>query len=57
MKKSTLLIAGLCSAMTVNAQIFSDGFETSEGYSVGDYIGNGPNGTSWTTWSGTEGGA
>jgi hypothetical protein len=36
--------------MTVNAQLYSEGFE---GFSVGDYIGE--SSPVWTTWSGTTG--
>ena len=57
MKKITILFSTLAITCGVNAQIFIDGFESAEGYTVGDYIGPGPNGSSWTTWSGTEGGA
>ncbi|GAB5418401.1 MAG: hypothetical protein Crog4KO_14950 [Crocinitomicaceae bacterium] len=52
MKKATILLSSLIAASSVNAQIFSDDFES---YNVGDYIG--PTSTEWTTWSGTEGGA
>ncbi len=57
MKKITLLMLGVLSTLGLNAQIFTDGFEASEGYTVGDYIGPGPNGSYWSTWSGVEGGA
>lgn len=56
MKKITILLSALAITCGANAQIFSDGFESADGYTVGDYIGPGPNGTYWTTWSGTEGG-
>ncbi len=56
MKKITLLVASALFGLTANAQLFTDGFEASEGYSVGDYIGNGPNSANWTTWSGATGG-
>ena len=52
MKKATILLSSLMAAYSVNAQIFSDNFES---YTVGDYVG--PTSTEWTTWSGTEGGA
>lgn len=52
MKKATILLSSLIAASSVNAQIFSDDFES---YTVGDYVG--PASTEWTTWSGTEGGA
>ncbi len=53
MKINYFLVLLLLSFGTINAQIFSDDFES---YSVGDYLGvvGGPN---WTTWSGTTGGA
>lgn len=57
MKKITLILAGILTSVGVNAQLFSDGFEASEGYAVGDYIGPGPNASYWTTWSGVEGGS
>lgn len=57
MKKVLLLAAGVVTTMGLQAQILTDGFEAGEGYSVNDYIGPGPNGTYWTTWSGAEGGA
>lgn len=50
MKKSVLLLTGLLSAKLVSAQLFSDNFDS---YSVGSYLG--PQSTSWSTWSGTEG--
>lgn len=52
MKKATILLSSLIAASSVNAQLFTDDFES---YSVGDYVG--PASTEWTTWSGTEGGA
>lgn len=57
MKKITILLSALLCTAGVNAQIFTDGFEAAEGYTVGDYVGPGPNGAYWTTWSGAEGGA
>lgn len=57
MKKITLIVASILATLGANAQILTDGFESSEGYAVGDYIGPGPNGSYWTTWSGAEGGA
>lgn len=57
MKKTTLLIGATLFSLGLQAQIFTDGFEAGEGYSLNDYIGPGPNGSWWTTWSGTEGGA
>lgn len=51
MKKITYLIGALFLCSSVNAQLFSDDFET---YNTGAL---GPQSTSWTTWSGTEGGA
>jgi hypothetical protein len=52
MTKATILLSSLMAAASVNAQIFSDDFES---YAVGAYVG--PASTEWTTWSGTEGGA
>ncbi len=57
MKKAALSVACLLGIVELHAQIFTDGFESAEGYSINDHIGPGPNGTYWTTWSGTEGGA
>jgi len=51
MKKIYLLIAGFA-AFNLNAQLFSDNFDA---YSVGQYLG--PQSLTWSTWSGTEGGA
>lgn len=51
MKKITYLIGALFFASTVNAQLFTDDFET---YTTGAL---GPQSSSWSTWSGTEGGA
>ncbi|MFM6947065.1 MAG: Omp28-related outer membrane protein [Flavobacteriales bacterium] len=50
MKKSCLLLAGIMSAQLASAQIFSDNFDN---YAAGSYLG--PQSTSWSTWSGTEG--
>ncbi|MFM6945949.1 MAG: Omp28-related outer membrane protein [Flavobacteriales bacterium] len=50
MKKSFLLLSGLLSAQLVSAQLFTDNFDS---YAVGSYLG--PQSTSWSTWSGTEG--
>jgi hypothetical protein len=50
MKKSFLLFAGIMSAQLASAQIFSDNFDA---YAAGSYLG--PQSTSWSTWSGTEG--
>lgn len=52
MKKSILLLAGILSAQLASAQLFSDNFDN---YAVGSYLG--PQSTSWSTWSGTEGNA
>ena len=52
MKKITFLISTVLMSTTLNAQIFSDDFES---YNVGDYIGL--SSTQWTTWSGNEGGS
>lgn len=51
MKKITYLIGVMLMSSTVNAQLFSDNFDA---YNTGAL---GPQSTSWTTWSGTEGGA
>lgn len=50
MKKSFLLLTGLLSAQLASAQLFSDNFDN---YAPGSYLG--PQSTSWSTWSGTEG--
>jgi len=50
-KKHILGVIALALSTAASAQ-FSDDFE---GYTVGDYIGS--NNASWTTWSGTTGGA
>jgi len=52
MNKTSLIFVGIFIATTSFSQIFSDDFES---YAPGSYIG--PQSTSWTTWSGTEGGA
>ncbi len=52
MKKVTILLSSLLVGFGLNAQIFSDDFES---YAVGSYLG--PQSVEWTTWSGTEGGA
>lgn len=51
MKKVTAVIGLLLSTTYSQAQLFSDDFEA---YTTGAL---GPQSTSWTTWSGTEGGA
>lgn len=51
MKKITYLLGVLFLTSSVNAQLFSDNFDT---YNTGAL---GPQSTSWSTWSGTEGGA
>lgn len=51
MKKIYLLFAGFA-AFNLNAQLFTDNFDA---YSVGQYLG--PQSLTWSTWSGTEGGA
>ncbi len=53
MKKLYLLAFLLFSYGAINAQIFSDNFDS---YNVGDYLGV-VGGPSWTTWSGATGGA
>lgn len=50
MKKCTLFASALFLTLGANAQIFSDNFDT---YTTGAV---GPQSTTWTTWSGTEGG-
>lgn len=52
MKKSLLFAVGTLVSTLSFSQIFSDDFES---YALGSYIG--PQSTSWTTWSGTEGGS
>ncbi len=52
MKKPLLLVVGTLVSTFSFSQIFSDDFES---YAPGSYVG--PQSTSWTTWSGTEGGA
>ena len=52
MKKITFLLSTFLLAAGVNAQLFTDDFES---YTNGQYIG--PASASWTTWSGAEGGA
>jgi hypothetical protein len=50
MKKFTLLASVLIASNCAFGQLFSDDFE---GYALGSYIG--PQSTTWSTWSGTEG--
>jgi hypothetical protein len=52
MKKSILFLSVVLASTSSFGQIFSDDFES---YAPGSYIG--PQSASWTTWSGTEGGA
>ena len=52
MKKTFLFVIGTMVSSLTYSQIFSDDFES---YAPGSYVG--PQSTSWTTWSGTEGGA
>lgn len=52
MRNFTFLCAATLISASASAQIYSDDFES---YSVGTYMG--PTGTTWTTWSGSEGGA
>ena len=52
MKKPLLFIVGTIVSSFSYAQIFSDDFES---YATGSYVG--PQSATWTTWSGTEGGA
>ncbi len=51
MKNKIILASALLLTSSSFAQLFSDDFES---YAVGSFIG--PQSTSWTTWSGTEGG-
>jgi len=52
MKNKIILASALFLSGSSFAQLFSDDFES---YAVGSFIG--PQSSSWTTWSGTEGGA
>jgi len=52
MKKVTILLSSLLVGFGLNAQIFTDDFES---YAAGSYLG--PQSVEWTTWSGNEGGA
>jgi len=52
MKKLIFLLSSVLFTAGVNAQLFTDDFES---YTNGQYLGLAS--TSWTTWSGTEGGA
>lgn len=52
MKKTTLFIASVLLCGSSFAQLFSDNFDS---YTVGSYLG--PQSTTWSTWSGTEGNA
>ena len=52
MKKIYALAAALCMSVALNAQSFSDDFES---YTVGNYLGS--SSTDWTTWSGSSAGA
>ena len=52
MKKTTLFIASVFLCSQSFAQIFSDNFDS---YAAGSYLG--PQSTTWSTWSGAEGGA
>jgi hypothetical protein len=52
MKKIIFLLSSVLLTAGVNAQLFTDDFES---YTNGQYIGSAS--TSWTTWSGAEGGA
>ena len=52
MKKPLLLLVGTIVSTLSFSQIFSDDFES---YAPGSFVG--PQSTTWTTWSGTEGGA
>jgi hypothetical protein len=50
MKKTTLFIASVLLCGSSFAQLFSDNFDS---YAAGSFLG--PQSTSWSTWSGTEG--
>ena len=52
MKKTTLFIASVFLCSQAFAQLFSDNFDS---YAAGSYLG--PQSTTWSTWSGAEGGA
>jgi hypothetical protein len=52
MKKTTLFIASVFLCSTSFAQLFSDNFDS---YPAGAFLG--PQSTTWSTWSGAEGGA
>jgi hypothetical protein len=52
MKKPLLFLVGTIVSTFSYSQIFSDDFES---YATGSYVG--PQSATWTTWSGTEGGA
>ena len=52
MKKTTLFIASVILCGTSFAQLFSDNFDS---YPAGAFLG--PQSTTWSTWSGAEGGA
>ena len=52
MKIFTLFIASFCSFGISFGQLFSENFDS---YAVGSYLG--PQSSSWSTWSGTEGNA
>ena len=52
MKKTLLVVIGTLISSLSFSQLFSDDFE---GYASGSYLG--PQSLSWSTWSGTEGGA
>lgn len=49
MKKTTFFLASLLIGGSLNAQIFSDNFES---YAVGSYLG--PQSASWTTWTASQ---
>lgn len=52
MKNKIILASALLVASSSYSQLFSDDFES---YAAGSFLG--PQSTSWSTWSGTEGGA
>ena len=51
MKKNLLILSSIVVSSALNAQIFTDNFDS---YTAGAYLG--PLSSTWTTWSGAEGG-
>lgn len=52
MKKGILILTSIAITSALNAQLFTDNFDS---YQAGTYLG--PQSATWTTWSGAEGGA